>query len=149
MALHIDHKFSRFVLEVLAKHVTAFVDLNEVGMLTLVLLTAKRFHQVEHGLIRREFKFIAVIFSFLFRYKGRALVTGSNIDLAVYFKLSMPPGLLTGFPFKSALFNVVIVPRIGGKCLCRCVYYATERAYQGTRPGVRRSETSIVQRNAQ
>ena len=61
----------------------------EVWLLTLVLFTAKCFHQVEHGLIACVFKFIAVIglLGFSFRYKGRALVTGSNIYLAVYFKL--------------------------------------------------------------
>ena len=70
-----------------------------------MLFTAKWFHQVEHGLIARVFKFIAVILGFSFRYKGRALVTGSNIDLAVYFKLSMLPRFFTGFPFKYGLFK--------------------------------------------
>ena len=87
MAFHIDHKFIRFDLEVLAEHVAAFVDLKEVWLLTLVLFTAKCFHQVEHGLIACVFKFIAVILGFSFIYKGRALVTGSNIDIVVYFKL--------------------------------------------------------------
>ena len=86
--MHIDHKFSRFVLEValLAEHVAAFVDLMEVWVLTMVLFPAKCFHQVEYGLIAGVFKFIAIILG-SFRYKRCALVTGSNIDLAVYFKL--------------------------------------------------------------
>ena len=113
LALHIYHKFSRFVLEVLAEHVAAFVDLKEIWLLTLALFTAKCFHQVEHGFIARVFKFIAVVLGFSFRYKGRVFVTGSNIDLAVYFKLWMPPRFFTGFPFKSGLFDVIIVPWIG------------------------------------